>query len=791
MAKRADRGQEPGGRPAAAEPAHEVPPVPAERAAAEARDALASVVSRLRDELAGVRRAMRNRAVIEQAKGVLVARLGVTPDDAFDQLVRLSQQTNIKLAEVAAALVGATAPAPDEDRPAGMIDDDLREYLAKARRAPIVPAAADQHSEALRAQHHLLAARIAAASDYAQIAETIAESEVGWARPTAVLIALRDRAGALRAVGEHGADAGILYETARAAFGRTASVWRADTGSAAVPSALAAPLLAGTETVGVLAVGWSGVAELSAVARRYLVALSEPIARRIGQLSPGDVAADDPVRQVLEAMPIPAALLSPIHGAEGLITDFRFDYVNAAAATDLAEMVGDVPERTLLAMFPDTGSRQLLGEYAAVLADGVGRELSEVDSDASADGTELSVSARVWVSRIAGRLLICWQRRSESDLLYDQLLTAERIGRQGSFWWNLHTGVVRYTPELYRLLGRDPADGGLPLSDLERYVYPDDLLAVREAIRGLLLAGRTFTVEYRPVDAPGRRLRMVCEPEFDADRRVGAVRGTVQDVTREHAVEQRLQNAEEALAGQRHRLRAEAQAAEALRQAILPTDPELAATPGLAVRGLCRAPETANNPSGDWFDVLNLPTGTYLVVGDVAGSGLPAIVAAARLRTALRAYAVLGTPPGEILSRLNDFIGAVAVDRLATLVVARYEADGRTLRWSAAGQAAPVRYAPDGHAAVLTGPLGLPLGAAPGVEYGEAAVELAAGERVLLYTDGLVARRDRTLTAGLSILLHAAEHVDLADPRALVEHISAELSATPDDDLAVLSCATR
>src|SRR3954454_8594240 len=85
-----------------------------EPAAPEPAEALAGVVARLRAELAGMRRAMRNRAVIEQAKGVLVERLGIAPEAAFDQLVRLSQQTNIKLAEVAAALVGATAPDPDD-----------------------------------------------------------------------------------------------------------------------------------------------------------------------------------------------------------------------------------------------------------------------------------------------------------------------------------------------------------------------------------------------------------------------------------------------------------------------------------------------------------------------------------------------------------------------------------------------------------------------------------------------------------------------------------------------------
>ena len=78
----------------------------------EPAEALAALVAKLRTELAGVRTAMRNRAVIEQAKGVLVERLGISPDEGFDHLVRLSQRANVKLIEVAAAIVGTTAPDP-------------------------------------------------------------------------------------------------------------------------------------------------------------------------------------------------------------------------------------------------------------------------------------------------------------------------------------------------------------------------------------------------------------------------------------------------------------------------------------------------------------------------------------------------------------------------------------------------------------------------------------------------------------------------------------------------------
>src|SRR5205809_7876313 len=103
---------------------------------AEPAEALAALVAKLRGELAGVRTAMRNRAVIEQAKGVLVERLGISSDEGFDHLVRLSQRSNIKLIEVAAAIVGTTAPDPTGPTVTELLDDELRDHLSRSRPRP-------------------------------------------------------------------------------------------------------------------------------------------------------------------------------------------------------------------------------------------------------------------------------------------------------------------------------------------------------------------------------------------------------------------------------------------------------------------------------------------------------------------------------------------------------------------------------------------------------------------------------------------------------------------------------
>src|SRR5947207_15286416 len=75
----------------------------------------AARVQRLEAEVDGLRRAMRSRAVIEQAKGFLSAALNCGLDEAFSHLARLSQHENLRVAEVAARIIGAALPVePDE-----------------------------------------------------------------------------------------------------------------------------------------------------------------------------------------------------------------------------------------------------------------------------------------------------------------------------------------------------------------------------------------------------------------------------------------------------------------------------------------------------------------------------------------------------------------------------------------------------------------------------------------------------------------------------------------------------
>ncbi len=836
---------EPAGGPAAPVDGVDGPVAP------EPAEALATLVAKLRSELTGVRTAMRNRAVIEQAKGVLVERLGVTPDESFDHLVRLSQRANIKLIEVAAAIVGTTAPDPQgapvtepADEPT---DDELREHVSRSRGRKRVterpggrrarprppggtgPARRPAH-EALQAQHQLTSSRIAAAASYDEIAEAVGAATAAWPHPATVVITLMDPDSAHRFVGAYGMTAADRSEWARVppqvdlpitqVAQDRASLLVADPKTLAehypslatdrygTKAAFAAPLLDGDRVIGSLGLSWDTPLDLDEDARRYLSALAAPVARRVAELTSRVSPADTyPMRDVegdagtwlpivLEAVPDPAAMLAPVC-TDGHLVDFRIEYANEPASELIAPAGADA---TLLTAYPWIGSELLLPRFAELLRTGGRLRLGPARLHPPASrpaGRTAGEVMTVRAGRLWDRVLMIWRIHGEAELIHPQLLDAERIARIGAFCWELDAPEPRCSPQLYRMYHGDyhgdEAPRPITVEDLPGCVHEDDLPAVQDAVHRMLVGGEHLTWEFRGAGRlAGRRLRIVAEPELAAARTVTTVRGTIQDVTEERAVESRLRLAEEALAAQRRRVDAELHAAQALQRALLPTEPELGTTAGLWVSGRCRASEETGRVDGDWYDACALPgDASLLVVGDVAGSGLAAMTAAARLRYAMRAYAALEMSPGEILGAVNAMLCSLEPERTATLVVARYEARSHRLAWAAAGQAVPVRYQNNGHAELLAGPLGLPVGAAPQVAYQNSEVELSPDDRLLLYTDSLVGGRGTEVVGALEVLLSAGAHAGRDDVEALVAHVigsmyAGSMDAGPDADMGAM-----
>ena len=191
---------------------------------------------------------------------------------------------------------------------------------------------------------------------------------------------------------------------------------------------------------------------------------------------------------------------------------------------------------------------------------------------------------------------------------------------------------------------------------------------------------------------------------------------------------------------------------------------------------------------GDWYDVVDLPDGTYgVVVGDVVGRGLAAAAVMGQLRSAGRALLLESRSPGHVLSALDRFAALVPGAAVSTVFCAVIDPRERTLRYSSAGHLPALVVDADGAARFLDAAGSLPLAVADDLERPEADVVLSPGSTVLLYTDGLVERRGEGLDDGLAraaAVLGEGRHLA---PAELAELLTDKLLAdAPDDDVAFL-----
>jgi serine phosphatase RsbU (regulator of sigma subunit) len=187
-----------------------------------------------------------------------------------------------------------------------------------------------------------------------------------------------------------------------------------------------------------------------------------------------------------------------------------------------------------------------------------------------------------------------------------------------------------------------------------------------------------------------------------------------------------------------------------------------------------------------------------VVIGDVVGHDTAAAAAMGQLRGLLRGIAHhSGAGPAEVLRGLDQAIVDMHTDTLATAVVARLErvtgVGWGTLRWANAGHPPPLVLGPDGGVTVVgaagLGEIGdLMLGVDPAAERTESVMALTPGTTVLLYTDGLIERREATIDDGMARLV---EHVEELAGRPLEELCDALLRrmvhGTPQDDVALVA----
>ncbi|MEU2334751.1 SpoIIE family protein phosphatase [Streptomyces sp. NPDC013172] len=224
-----------------------------------------------------------------------------------------------------------------------------------------------------------------------------------------------------------------------------------------------------------------------------------------------------------------------------------------------------------------------------------------------------------------------------------------------------------------------------------------------------------------------------------------------------------------------------------LQRSLLPDLPPQQA--GLEVASRYRPAGTTIEVGGDWFDVIPLVEDKVaLVVGDVMGSGISAATTMGRLRTATSTLADLDLAPTEVLHHLDKI--TADLEQYATCAYAVYDPHRALCHLAVAGHLPPVLIRAGEPPELLDLPTGAPLGVG-GVAFEVTTFGLAPGDRLVLYTDGLVETRHHAIDERLDLLLQLLHVPDRTSEETCDRLLDALRDPDDHDDVAILIARAR
>jgi GAF domain-containing protein len=261
---------------------------------------------------------------------------------------------------------------------------------------------------------------------------------------------------------------------------------------------------------------------------------------------------------------------------------------------------------------------------------------------------------------------------------------------------------------------------------------PASALAVPFAANGEVIGVMTF------FDGPGRQF----EPDdvslaTEVASRTGVALSNATRFQREHVV------------------------AEVLQRAVLPDF--LPTIDGLQFDAEYRAGAAGTYVGGDWYDVFQLDDEHVVFsVGDVMGKGAAAAALMGQVRSAIRAYAVTGQSPSEVLSSLDHLFDALFEDQVVTVVVGTIDPKAGRVELANAGHPSPLLVRANGVATFTSSQSSLLIAAGlSGPERPGDVLNLHPGDSLVMYSDGLIERRSELITVGMQRLADAASDVAL------------------------------
>jgi serine phosphatase RsbU (regulator of sigma subunit)/PAS domain-containing protein len=747
---------------------------------------LRALIARQRRELDAVRSSGAARSVIDVATGMLMEQLHCSPAQARRQLDSLAAESGETVAGLAAQIAGQRSPDGKAEAP-----DPAAGRLSLAWAA--TEAAPDGNAVAAALLEEVLAPAGAAAVALWLIEPDgglelagqagFGEREAGrWRRIHPDMPSLP------QVVASNGIDvwwpAGPPPGDDRPLMGR----WP---GGARV----GLPLHDSGALTGVMVICWpEPLADFPAQLRRQLISLADLATHAlVTQLPDGDRAAGHRAAWIfglMDGLLEGFMFFRAVRDDGGEVTDFRVDHVSAGFRDPAGRGAAELAGRQMLELYPYTAlAGGLFDSCLQALVTGEPQYVSgEMVAAQTGDAAAMPAPA-VRIVRLYDGVAIAWRPADDTDRLATLLQHAQRLGRIGSWEENMRTGEVYWTEPTFALFGQTRG-APVAIADLHSRVPADDVPMVQNFRDTLLAEHRESAAAFRvirPDDGSVRQIRAYAEPVVDPAGAVVAVRGAYQDLSADYHTQVAFAAAREQLADTEERAAEEHRLAMHLQQAITPRSAEPVAAAGLEVAARYRPSGPGSLVSGDWYDTVLMPSKEVLVVvGDIAGHGLDAVTGMVTVRNGLRGLSITGAGPGTLLGWLNGAACHFTDGIIGTAVCGFYNPTDRTLRWARAGHLPPILLR-DGQACTLSPPHGLLLGADPDAKYAETTTPLQIGDILLLFTDGLIERRDKPIDDAIETLMQIASRAAPGDIGSFADYVVAKASSNTDDDACLLA----
>lgn len=223
--------------------------------------------------------------------------------------------------------------------------------------------------------------------------------------------------------------------------------------------------------------------------------------------------------------------------------------------------------------------------------------------------------------------------------------------------------------------------------------------------------------------------------------------------------------------------------AETLQRALLPQG--LPKVPGLSMAARYLPGGAGENVGGDWYDfVVWGDRKVGLALGDVMGRGVRAAAVMGQVRMAFRAYAMEHQVPSHVLDRVARLLTSLDPQHFSTMVYLTLDLHEGVGSMARAGHPPPLLIPKKGEARYLEFSDSPPLCAVSVDNHENIGFELSSGDTLVLFTDGLIGRRE--LEAGMERMRTIAARAT-GDIEALCDRILEQMPLDAEDDVAVVA----